>query len=100
MVESGMNIKAIQYVMGHSKVNMTLDVYSHVDAEKAVAEFRKMIQWFYILYKNELSTSYKLDNFYYTSYYTTFSNLVWYNITEYKLDERTIKSGKKQEEEK
>lgn len=44
MVESGMNIKAVQYVMGHSKVNMTLDVYSHVDAEKAVAEFRKMIQ--------------------------------------------------------
>lgn len=44
MVESGMNIKAVQYVMGHSKVNMTLDVYSHVDAEKVVAEFRKMIQ--------------------------------------------------------
>ena len=44
MVESGMNIKAVQYVMGHSKVNMTLDVYSHVDAEKAVAECRKMVQ--------------------------------------------------------
>lgn len=44
MVESGMNIKAVQYVMGHSKVNITLDVYSHVDAEKVVAEFRKMIQ--------------------------------------------------------
>ena len=44
MVESGMNIKSVQYVMGHSKVNMTLDVYSHVDAEKVVAEFRKMIQ--------------------------------------------------------
>ena len=43
-IRGGMNIKAVQYVMGHSKVNMTLDVYSHVDAEKAVAEFRKMIQ--------------------------------------------------------
>lgn len=44
MVESGMNIKAVQYMMGHSKVNMTLDVYSHIDGEKVAQEFRKFIQ--------------------------------------------------------
>ena len=44
MIESGMNIKAVQYMMGHSKVNMTLDVYSHVDSEKVAQEFRKLIQ--------------------------------------------------------
>lgn len=44
MIESGMNIKVVQYMMGHSKVNMTLDVYSHIDDEKVAQEFRKFIQ--------------------------------------------------------
>lgn len=39
MIESGMNIKAVQYIMGHSKVGMTLDVYSHIDEERVVKEF-------------------------------------------------------------
>lgn len=44
MIESGMNIKAVQYMMGHSKVNVTLDIYSHIDEQYVANEFNKMVQ--------------------------------------------------------
>ena len=31
MVREGMNIKTLQYLMGHSSAMTTLDIYSHVD---------------------------------------------------------------------
>lgn len=31
MVNANMNIKALQYIMGHSNISITLDVYSHPD---------------------------------------------------------------------
>lgn len=31
MVASGMDIKSLQYLMGHSSINMTLDLYAHFD---------------------------------------------------------------------
>ena len=30
MIESGMDLKVVQYIMGHSNVSITLDVYSHI----------------------------------------------------------------------
>lgn len=43
MVNGGMNPKSVQYIMGHSNIGMTLDVYSHVNAEIAISEMKKII---------------------------------------------------------
>ena len=47
MAKSGMNPKTLQYLMGHSDISVTMNVYTHIsfdDAEeelKRVEEFRK-----------------------------------------------------------
>ena len=38
MAKSGMNPKALQYLMGHSDISVTLNVYTHVDFDDAKAE--------------------------------------------------------------
>ena len=38
MAKSGMNPKALQYLMGHSDISVTLNVYTHVKFEDAKAE--------------------------------------------------------------
>lgn len=38
---SNMNIKSLQYFMGHSTTAMTLDLYSHADLDSAHHEFQK-----------------------------------------------------------
>jgi integrase len=35
MIHKGMNIKNLQYLMGHADTQMTVDQYSHIDAESA-----------------------------------------------------------------
>lgn len=42
MVQAGINIKAIQYIMGHSKVDMTLNRYSHVNLDTVQEEIKKL----------------------------------------------------------
>ena len=47
MAKSGMNPKTLQYLMGHSDISVTMNVYTHIgfnDAEeelKRMEEFRK-----------------------------------------------------------
>ena len=41
MANAGMNVNYLKYIMGHSKVTTTLDVYTHSDYEEAA---RQMIQ--------------------------------------------------------
>ena len=47
MAKSGMNPKTLQYLMGHSDISVTMNVYTHIgfnDAEeelKRIEEFRK-----------------------------------------------------------
>lgn len=43
MINSGMNIKTVQYLMGHASAEVTLDVYSHITFEEAQAEMRKVL---------------------------------------------------------
>lgn len=43
MAMTGMNPKALQYIMGHSDIKMTLNYYAHTDSETAVAEMRRFI---------------------------------------------------------
>ena len=38
MAKSGMNPKTLQYLMGHSEIGVTLNVYTHVDFDDAKTE--------------------------------------------------------------
>lgn len=42
MAKSGMNPKTLQYLMGHSEIGVTLNVYTHLGLEDAVREVRKL----------------------------------------------------------
>lgn len=42
MAKSGMNPKTLQYLMGHSDIAVTLNVYTHVGLEDAEKGLRKM----------------------------------------------------------
>ena len=37
-----MNPKTLQYLMGHSDISVTLNVYTHVDFDDAKAELERM----------------------------------------------------------
>ena len=47
MAKSGMNPKKLQYLMGHSDISVTMNVYTHIEFDdveeelKRMAEFRK-----------------------------------------------------------
>lgn len=44
MVNSGMNPKTLQYLMGHSDVSVTLNIYTHTgydDAKKELARLKE-----------------------------------------------------------
>ena len=40
--KSGMNPKTLQYLMGHSEIGVTLDVYTHLGLEDAATELHRM----------------------------------------------------------
>ena len=42
MAKSGMNPKTLQYIMGHSKIGVTLDIYTHLGLEDAREELLKI----------------------------------------------------------
>lgn len=42
MANAGMNPKALQYIMGHSSIQMTLDYYAHATPDSAIAEMRRL----------------------------------------------------------
>lgn len=42
MAKSGMNPKTLQYIMGHSKINITLDVYTHFNFDDIKNEVKKI----------------------------------------------------------
>lgn len=43
MAKSGMNPKTLQYIMGHSDISVTLNIYTHVDFEDAESELRRIM---------------------------------------------------------
>lgn len=45
MVKSGMNPKTLQYIMGHSDISVTLNIYTHVKFEDAEEEMKKVANW-------------------------------------------------------
>ena len=42
MAKKGMNPKTLQYLMGHSDIGVTLNVYTHLGLEDAAAEMVRM----------------------------------------------------------
>lgn len=42
MAKSGMNPKTLQYIMGHSEIGVTLNVYTHIGFEGAMAEMLEL----------------------------------------------------------
>lgn len=43
LANAGMNPKALQYIMGHSNITMTLNYYAHATSDSAVAEMERLI---------------------------------------------------------
>ena len=39
---AGMNPKALQYIMGHANINMTLNYYAHATFDSAMAEMNRL----------------------------------------------------------
>lgn len=44
MAEQGMDIKVLQYIMGHSDAGVTMNVYNHVDNIRVKNEMQKIIK--------------------------------------------------------
>ena len=42
LANAGMNPKALQYVMGHSDISVTLNVYTHIKFEDAEKELKRL----------------------------------------------------------
>ena len=43
MAESGMDMKIVQYIMGHSSIRMTMEIYNHItDQSRVEREVAKM----------------------------------------------------------
>ena len=41
--QAGIDVKSLQYLMGHSNVSVTLDVYTHTDSDFAEQAFREVM---------------------------------------------------------
>ena len=42
LANAGMNPKALQYIMGHANITMTLNYYAHADFDSAKAEMERL----------------------------------------------------------
>ena len=42
MAKSGMNPKVLQYIMGHGDISVTLDTYTHIKSDDAIAEMERL----------------------------------------------------------
>ena len=43
MVNAGMDVKVLQYIMGHSEIDMTLNIYTHMNYNRAAAQMIKIV---------------------------------------------------------
>ena len=44
LVKSGMDLKVVQYIMGHSDINVTMNIYTHVNMDWVVNEMNRIFQ--------------------------------------------------------
>ena len=43
MVNAGMDVKVLQYIMGHSEIDVTLNIYTHMNYDRAAAQMIKIV---------------------------------------------------------
>lgn len=43
MALAGMDVKVLQYLMGHSEVEVTMNVYTHMTYDKAASQMLKLV---------------------------------------------------------
>ena len=43
MVNIGMDVKALQYIMGHSEITVTLNIYTHMSYDRAAAHMIELV---------------------------------------------------------
>ena len=43
MVNIGMDVKALQYIMGHSEIAVTLNIYTHMSYDRAAAHMIELV---------------------------------------------------------
>ena len=43
MVNAGMDVKVLQYIMGHSEIDVTMNVYTHMTYERAASQMFKVV---------------------------------------------------------
>ena len=64
MTKSGMNPKTMQYLMGHSDISVTMNVYTHIEFDDAEEELKRMEEFWKaqaeIEKKNEKSMSQRM----------------------------------------
>ena len=70
MANKGMDVKHLQYIMGHSDVGVTLNVYTHANYDLAAEQMLEIIDFpsSYVHQEQRESVWYSL--IYYTIYYT------------------------------
>ncbi len=63
MANSGMNPKALQYIMGHSNILITLSYYAHVNSESAKIEMERVLKseiyYFFTTFESENIRNYE-----------------------------------------
>ena len=45
MANAGMDVKTLQYLMGHSDVGVTLNIYTHASYDRAVEQMTKLVDF-------------------------------------------------------
>lgn len=45
MANAGMDIKVLQYIMGHSDVSVTLNVYTHTNYDRTAEQMAKIVDF-------------------------------------------------------
>ena len=43
MVNAGMDVKVLQYIMGHSEIDVTMNVYTHMTYERAASQMFRVV---------------------------------------------------------
>ena len=43
MVNAGMDVKVLQYIMGHSEIDVTMNVYTHMNYDRAAAQMIRLV---------------------------------------------------------
>ena len=70
MANKGMDIKTLQYVMGHSDVGVTLNVYTHASYDWAAEQIQKLSTLREAARKLSRENQVEIEQSYYTIYYT------------------------------